>query len=399
MSRESYYMDTMKVYLDHAATTPLDKKVLQAMQPYFSNIFGNPMSIHQFGQDAMLGVDKAREQIANFLHCQSSEIIFTSGATESNNLALKGVINAYTGHKVPHIIISALEHHCVLETAEYLKKKGLAQLTIIPPDNEGVLNVQDVQKAIKKNTLLISVMYVNNEIGTIQPIQKIGAMLKKIPQKIYFHTDAVQAANYLTCDVRKLGVDLLSLSGHKIYGPKGIGVLYVKSGTKISKIMHGGEQEFSIRAGTHNAPSIVGMGKAVEMVLSQSSLVNRQIKKLRDYFWQEIKKNIPQVILNGSLKKRTPNNLNVSFKNIEGEGILISLDLAGIAVSTGSACSSGSLAASHVMMAISHGDHLRSHSSVRFTLGKSTTKKEIDYTIQQLIKIIGDLRKISPFKG
>jgi cysteine desulfurase len=247
-------------------------------------------------------------------------------------------------------------------------------------------------------------MYVNNEIGTIQPISEIGKLIVKVQnsepqQKIYFHTDAVQAANYLTCDVRKLGVDLLSLSGHKIYGPKGIGALYVKSGTKISKIMHGGEQEFSIRAGTHNVPGIVGMGKAIEIVFGQSSLVNRQIRELRDYFWREIKKNIPQVVLNGSLKNRTPNNLNVSFKNIEGEGILISLDLAGIAVSTGSACSSGSLAPSHVMMAISHGDHLRSHSSVRFTLGKNTTKKEIDYTIHHLKKIISDLRKISPFKG
>lgn len=387
----------MKVYLDNAATTAVDHRVLKAMLPYFRQNFGNAMSVHQYGQEALAAVEKARETIADFLHCQQQEVIFTSGATESNNLALKGVVDAYSGPGKPHIIISAIEHHCVLETAEYLEKKGLADVTYIQPNTDGIVSVADITKAIKKNTILVSVMYVNNEIGTIQPIVEIGNILKG--RGIVFHTDAVQAINYLNCNVQKLGVDLLSFSGHKIYGPKGIGALYIRPGIKIQKIMLGGEQEFGRRAGTHNVPAIVGMGKAVELLKLENTKFSKNIKSLRDYLWRGIKKNIPQVILNGSLIKRVPNNLNVSFKNVEGEGILIALDLEGVAVSTGSACSSGSLEPSHVMMAISKKDHLRSHSSVRFSLSKHTTKKDIDYVLTKLPKIISKLRMISPFKN
>lgn len=388
----------MKVYLDNAATTAMDREVLKAMMPFFVKIYANPMSVHQFGQESLTAIDQARKQIANFLNCQSSEIIFTSGATESNNFALKGIIEAGSIKK-PHLIISAIEHHCVLESALYLQKKNLAEVTIIKPNAEGIIQAKNIEKSIKNNTVLVSVMYVNNEIGTIQPIAEIGKMIKKKKQKIYFHCDAVQAVNYLSCDVKKLNVDLLSISGHKIYGPKGVSALYIKKGTKISKILHGGEQEFSFRAGTHNVPAIVGLGKAIEIAQLNQLTKNKKIFELRNYFWQQIKKKIPNITLNGSAKKRIPNNLNVSFKNIEGEGILISLDLVGIAVSTGSACSSGFLDPSHVIMAISNDNHLRSHSSVRFTLSKYTTKAEINYTIVKLLAITKKLRNISPFKN
>jgi cysteine desulfurase len=388
----------MKVYLDNAATTQLDPQVLRAMMPYLKGSFGNPMSVHQFGADALAGVDSAREQVADFLHCAPREVIFTSGATESNNLALKGIIDAYKGDILPHIIISAIEHHCVLETAQYLEKKKLAEVSYIKPDRCGIIAVKDVLASIKKNTILISLMYVNNEIGSIQPIAEIGKKLKKLKQKIYFHTDAVQAANYLNCDVQKLGVDLLSFSGHKIFGPKGVGVLYVWQGVKINKIQHGGEQEFKLRAGTHNVPGIVGLGKAVELIKKRSKKESQKIKALRDYLWLNINKKIPKVMLNGDNKNTSPHILNVSFKNIEGEGILISLDMEGVAVSTGSACSSGSLEASHVMLAISRGDHLRAHSSVRFSLSHHTKKTDINYLLKILPSIVSDLRKISPFK-
>jgi cysteine desulfurase len=395
----------MRVYLDNAATTPMDPRVLKAMLLYFKDNFGNAMSVHQFGQEALAGVEQAREQVAKFLYCEPQEIIFTSGATESNNLVLKGIVDAYRGKGKPHIVTTAIEHHCVLETAEYLQKKGLAEVTFIQPNKDGIVSSQAVKNAIKQNTVLVSVMYVNNEIGTIQPIREIGKIIKQKNLKsynlnliTYFHTDAVQAINYLNCDVQKLGVDLLSFSGHKIYGPKGIGVLFIKKGTKINKIQHGGEQETGMRAGTHNVPSIVGLGKAVELLNHEGTKNTENTKILRDYLWKGIKKNIPNIVLNGSLTKRVPNNLNVSFKNVEGEGILIALDLEGIAVSTGSACSSGSLEPSYVMMAISRNDHLRSHSSVRFSLNKYTTKKDIDYVLRKLPIVIKQLRVMSPFK-
>lgn len=388
----------MPIYLDYAATTPLDPRVLKAMAPYFTKMFANAMSQHQSGQAAKQAVDTARQQVADFLACSSSEVYFTSGATESNNLALKGLIYALDSKEKPHLIISSIEHHCVLETAAWLEKQNLAEVTHLPINAEGIVDLAQLQKSLKKNTVLVSVMYVNNEIGTIQPIKEISCLVKKYNPKIILHTDAVQAINYLNCRVNELGVDLLSFSGHKIYGPKGVGVLYKRKGVKLAKIQQGGEQEFGLRAGTHNVPGIVGLGAAIKIVQAEGAKNAKKIQALRDLLWQGINKNISDVVLNGSLVQRVPNNLNVSFKKVEGEGVLISLDLESIEVSTGSACASGSLDPSHVILALSHGDHLRAHASVRFSLGKHTTKAEISTVIKKLPALIARLRKISPFK-
>lgn len=393
-----------KIYLDHAATTPLDPKVLVAMEPYFSQKFGNPMSLHSHGQEARLAVEKARQKIANFLHCQDKEIIFTSGATESNNLAIKGVVEKYWEKydKKPHLITTQFEHHCVLETCKNLEESGCASVTYLPVYKEGVVKARDVIKAIKKNTILISIMYVNNEIGTVQPIAEIGTMIKKInsannkangTNKLIFHTDATQAVNYFDCDVNKLNVDLLSFSGHKIYGPKGVGVLYVKKGAPIKKIQDGGEQEFGLRAGTHNVPAIIGLGAAISQIKNQKSKT-KNLFFLRDYLIKRILKEIPNSYLNGSIKFRSPNNANFHFENVEGESVVLALDQAGIASSTGSACSSGSLEPSHVLMALGL-SHIQAHGSLRLTLGKDTTKKEIEYVVKQLKIIINKLRNVS----
>ena len=399
-----------KIYLDHAATTPTDKKVLDEMMPYFSQKFGNPSSIHQFGQEALEAVDKARQQVADFLGCSSSEIIFTSGATESNNMTIKGVIKA-SNVENPHIITSAIEHPCILNSCKEAEKEG-SEVAYLGVDKDGIIDLEDIEKAIKENTILISIMYANNEVGTIEPIAEIGKLLKKINSereenklpKIYFHTDAVQAINYLDCNIDNLGVDLLSLSGHKIYGPKGVGVLYVRQGTKIKSIQHGGEQENNFRAGTHNVPGIVGLGKAISLipVETRQCLVSttlrikkiKEIEKLRDYFIDEVLKNITDARLNGSKEFRLPHNVNFSFKGIEGESLLIMLDQDGIAVSTGSACSSASLEPSHVLTAMKIPPEI-AHASIRFTLGKDTTKEDIDYTLKVLKEKIKKLRKIS----
>ena len=388
-----------KIYLDHAATTPTDKKVLDEMMPYFSQKFGNPSSIHQFGQEALEAVDKARQQVADFLGCSSSEIIFTSGATESNNMTIKGVIKA-SNVENPHIITSAIEHHCVLNSCKEAEKEKI-EVVYLGVDKNGIIDLEDIEKAIKENTILISIMYANNEVGTIEPIAEIGKLLKKVNlereenklPKIYFHTDAVQAINYLDCDVDNLGVDLLSLSGHKIYGPKGVGALYVRQGTKIKAIQDGGEQENNLRAGTHNVPGIVGLGKAISLISENRSRI-KEIKKLRDYFIGEVLKNITDARLNGSKEFRLPHNVNFSFKGIEGESLLIMLDQDGIAVSTGSACSSASLEPSHVLTAMKIPPEI-AHASIRFTLGKDTTKEDIDYTLKVLKEKIKKLREIS----
>ncbi|MCK5332735.1 cysteine desulfurase [Candidatus Parcubacteria bacterium] len=389
-----------KIYLDYAATTPVDKKVLDEMLPYFSEKFGNPSSIHQFGQEAMEGVDRARAQVAEFLNCGTNEIIFTSGATESNNLTIKGLIKA-TQIENPHIITSTIEHHCVLSSCETVQKDKIAEVSFVKVNQDGIIDPEDIRKTIKESTILISVMYGNNEVGTIQPIAEIGKMIEEINQeredrklpKIYFHTDAVQAVNYLDCDVESLGVDFLSLSGHKIHGPKGIGVLYIKRGSKIKSVQQGGEQEYNLRAGTHNVPGIVGIGKAISLVPENRKLAD-EVKKLRDYFIDEVSKNIPDAQLNGSNEFRLPHNANFSFKGIEGESLLMMLDQEGIAISTGSACSSASLEPSHVLLAMGIPPEI-AHASIRFTLGKETTKHEIDYTLKILIEKIKRLREIS----
>ncbi|MCK5475899.1 MAG: cysteine desulfurase [Candidatus Pacebacteria bacterium] len=389
-----------KIYLDYAASTPVDKEVLNEMMPYFSEKFGNPSSIHQIGQEATEAIDKARQQVADFLHCKTNEIIFTSGATESNNLAIKGLLRA-TQAENPHIITSAIEHHCVLNSCQIAQEDKIADVSFVKVSKEGIIDPEDIKNAIKKDTILVSIMYGNNEVGTIQPIAEIGKMIKemnkdresnKLP-KIYFHTDAVQAINYLDCNVELLGVDLLSLSGHKIHGPKGIGVLYVKNGTKIRSTQQGGEQEYNLRAGTHNVPGIIGIGKAISLVLKNKGKTE-EIKKLRDYMISEILKNIPNSRLNGSKEFRLPHNINISFKGVEGESLLMMLDQEGISVSTGSACSSASLAPSHVLSAMEVPPEI-AHASIRFTLGKDTTKDDIDYTLKILIEKVKKLREIS----
>jgi cysteine desulfurase len=398
-----------RIYLDNAATTSVDSEVLKEMLPYFSEKFGNPMSIHGFGQEAVEAVDTARKQVADFLNCQPEETIFTSGATESNNLAIKGVVKKYfyfnkdsnppAGGK-PHIITTRFEHPCVFNSIQFLEKSGQAEVTYLPVYNDGIVKVEDVKNAIKENTRLISIMYVNNEIGTVQPISEIGEIIKNHnsqistpSSQILFHTDATQAINYFDCDVKKLNVDLLSLSGHKIYGPKGIGALYIKKGTPIKRTQDGGDQEFGMRAGTHNVPGIVGLGKAIELVRSQQLTVKR-ILELRNYFIDKVLKEIPNSYLNGSKEKRSPNNINFRFDNVEGESLVMLLDIEGIASSTGSACSSGTLKPSHVLLALGLKPE-QCHGSLRLTLSKDTTKEEVDYTIDKIKEAIEKLRNIS----
>jgi cysteine desulfurase len=398
-----------KIYLDHAATTPVDKQVLKAMLPYFSEKFGNPMALYSFGQEAMEAVEKARKQTADFLGAKPEEIIFTSGATESNNFAIKGVIKKYNesgfcAKTVPHIILSSIEHHSVLDTCKFLEKSGRAEITYLPVNKEGIVEISEVKKALKPNTILVSIMYVNNEIGTIQPIAEIGKLIKNINKKfeiqnskfkILFHTDATQALNYFDCNVQKLGADLLSFSGHKIYGPKGTGALYIKKGTFIKRIQDGGDQEFGLRAGTHNVPGIVGLAEAIRQVQSSKFKVqNKRVLFLKDYLIEKVLKEIPEVKLNGLKKFRSPSNANFSFANVEGESLVLSLDREGIACSTGSACSTDSLEPSHVLSALG----LRpkeAHSSLRVSLGKDTNRKEIDIFIKKLKKTVKKLRGVS----
>jgi len=390
-----------KVYLDHAATTPADERVLQKMHPYFSGQFGNPMSVHEFGQEAMDAVDRSRKILADFFGCRTEEVIFTSGATESNNLAIRGILKEYyiANQKRPHIITTRFEHHCVLATCQELEKEGLAEVTYLPVSRNGFIKIADVKKSLKLNTILVSVMYVNNEIGTVQPIQEIGKLISAIRAKDFgsayplLHTDATQAVNYYDCNVETLGVDLLSMSGHKIHGPKGVGALYVRKNTPLKSIQTGGGQEFGLRAGTHNVPGIVGLSEAIQQIKNQKSKV-KNILKLRDYLIKKVLREIPKSHLNGSVEKRSPNNANFRFDNVEGEGIILSLNAAGIAASTGSACSSGSLDPSHVLLAMGL-KHEQAHGSLRLTLGRNTTKADVDYTVRIIKKTIARLRKIS----
>ena len=385
-----------KIYLDNAATTPVDTLVLKAMLPYFIDDFGNASSIHSFGQKAEAAVLKAKDIIARFLDSRPEEIIFTSGATESSNTVLKGLFSDYKGH----LIVSTLEHPCVLETAKFLKFKGV-EVSFIKPEKNGIIDYKKVLKAIKKNTRLISIMYANNEIGTIQPIGKIGKKLEEINKqrenRILFHSDAVQAVYFLPMSIKRLRVDFLSISGHKIYGPKGVGVLYIKKEIKITPLIHGGHQENNLRAGTYNVPAIVGLGKAISLLggpVHQRSI--HKIKKLRDNLIQSVLK-IKGAYLNGDLDARLPNNANFLFKNVEGESLLLRLDMAGIAVSTGSACASGSLEPSYVLlsMGIMPED---AHGSLRISIGQNNTQQDINKFVQVLKKEIENLRKFSPFK-
>lgn len=388
-----------RTYLDYGATTPIDKKVLKEMLPFFSEKFGNAMSIHSFGREGTDAVDTARKRAADFFNASPSEIIFTSGATESNNLAIKGSLKSFYSNPEnkgvkPHIITTAFEHHCVLDTCKSVEKDGLAEVTFLEIEKDGIISLEKLKKTIRPNTILISIMYVNNEIGTVQPIDKAVKLAKEINPKIIFHTDATQAINYFNCDVKDLGLDMLSMSAHKIYGPKGAGILYVKKGTPVKRIQDGGDQEYKMRSGTHNVPAITGLGKALEILSKTKNRDCENIEKMRNYLIEKVLKEIPKSRLNGSKTKRSPNNANFSFEDVEGEGLLLSLDMEGFACSTGSACSSGALSPSHVLLSIGLKPE-QAHGSLRITLGKYTTKKEIDRFIKKLKSTVERLRKIS----
>jgi len=404
------------IYFDHSATTPMDSKVLDEMMPYFSDKFGNASSIHTFGQDAIKGVDIARDRVANFLNCSSEEIVFTSGATESNNLALRGFINFLQKKNKGklHIITSLIEHDAILEPFANLEKEGI-EVSYVMVNSNGVIDIDRFEKLIQDNTVLVSLMYVNSEVGSIQPVREVGKIIKKInerkerdwkkmrtkdrggrPQKMYFHTDATQGVNFLNCDTKYLHVDMFSMSAHKIYGPKGVGALFIKKDTPMEAIQLGGHHENNQRSGTLNVAGIVGLGKAVDLLDEKNIKENNEkISKLRDMLVDGIEKNIPDTVLNTDRESSTPSHAHFSFLGVEGESSLISLDMEGIAVSTGSACASGSLKASHVLLAMGIKKEI-AHNSIRFTLGKNTTKEEILRAIEVLPPIIEKLRKFNP---
>lgn len=380
-----------RIYLDYAATTPTHPEVVKEMQPYFSEKFGNPSSIHSFGQEAKAAMEKAREKVVRLLGCSVDEIIFTSGGTESNNFALHGIAYA-NQNRGNHIITSAIEHHAVIEPCKFLEKHGF-QVTYLPVDKYGLVNPEDVKKAITDKTILVSIMHANNEIGTIEPIEEISKIVKE--KNVYFHTDAVQTVGSIPVDVNKLGVDLLSLSAHKLYGPKGVGALYVRKGTRMVPFMRGGGQERNRRASTENVAGIVGLGKTCELAKKKLEARIKHLTPLRDKLLKGIMDNIPDVILNGHPEQRLPKNINLSVKYIEGESMLLNLDMEGFAASTGSACTSGSLEPSHVLRAIGL-DDLNSRGSIRFTLGRLTTEKDIEYVLDVFPKIVKKLREMSP---
>ena len=378
--------------MDYAATTPVDPRVFRAMKPYFTKKFGNTMSLHSKGREAKKAVEESRESITTLLNCETPEIIFTSSATESTNMILKGVAFA-NRKKGRHIVISSIEHHCVLEPARWLEKQGF-EITRLPVDEFGIIDPLLIENAIRKDTILVSIMHANNEIGTIQDIKKIGSICKE--QGVYYHSDAAQSFGKIPIDVKKMNIDLLSISSHKMYGPKGVGGLYIKQGTKIEPILHGGGHEFSKRASTVNVAGIVGFAEAA---LIQKNEMDSDAQKqiiLRDKIIKEILK-IEDTHLNGHLKKRLPNNTNFWFAYIEGESLLMQLDINEVAASTGSACSSDSLEASHVLLAIGLKPQ-EAHGSLRLSLGKYTTNEEVNYVLEIVSKSVERLREISPLK-
>lgn len=389
-----------RIYLDNSATTYTDKEVLQKMLPYFSEVYGNGSSQHFFGREALVAIDEAREKIAKAIGAKPTEIYFTSGGTESDNWAIKGAAHALR-EKGNHIITTAIEHPAVIKTCQALEKEGF-EVTYLPVDNEGFVTAEQVEKAITDKTVLISVMTANNEIGTIEPIREIGAVAKA--HKILFHTDAVQAVGNEPIDVVKDNIDMLSMSAHKFYGPKGVGVLYKRNGVKIGRFMDGGEQERNMRASTLNTPGIVGLGAAIEIAVRDMEKNNKHVAELRDYFVKELLANVKDIKYNGPVdtSRRLPSNANFSFEYIEGESILMSLDLEGIAVSSGSACSSGSLEPSYVLLSVGVPIEL-AHGSIRFSFGKNNTMEEVKYTLEKLYAIVARLREMSPlfkeFKG
>lgn len=379
------------VYFDNAATTKLDGDVLNDMMPYLTDNYGNASSIYKLGKTSRKAVEEAREKVANILNCKPNEIYFTAGGSESDNTAIKGIARA-NKNKGNHIITSKIEHPAVLDSCHDLEKEGF-EVSYISVDENGTIDLEELKKEIKPTTILISVMTANNEIGTIQPINEIGEIAHE--HNIYFHTDAVQAIGNIKIDVNEMNIDSLSLSGHKFYGPKGIGVLYVKNGVSFNKYISGGHQERNKRAGTENVAGIVGLASAMERAYKELNEHNKKISELRDYYETSILEKIPYVKVNGNVKNRLPGNSNISFRYIEGEGLLLNLDLKGICASSGSACTSGSLDPSHVLLAIGL-PHEIAHGSLRISIGKYNTKEEIDYLIDSLVEIVNKLRNMSP---
>jgi len=372
-----------RTYLDYAATTPTHPEVVKAMLPYFSDAFGNPSTLYSYGQEARKAVEEARNKIASLINAQSEEIVFTSGGTEADNFAIKGVAYA-NEHKGNHIITTPIEHHAVLEPCKFLEKRGFS-LTYLPVDNHGLVNLQDVNKAITDKTILISIMHANNEVGTVEPISAIGKIAKE--REIIFHTDAVQTVGHVPVDVDKLGVDLLSISAHKFYGPKGIGALYVRKGTKLAPFIHGGAQEKGQRAGTENTPGIIGFGKAVEIAAEEMTDEAKRLTSLRDKFIKGLLEQIEQIQVNGHPIERLPNNVNVTIDMARADLVLLDLETEWIYASSGSACSSANPEPSHVLLALGLSPE-QARSSLRFTLGRETTESDIERVLEVLPRII-----------
>lgn len=381
-----------KIYMDYSATTPMKKEVLEAMNQFFTEDFGNPSSIHYFGRKSKEGVDKAREIIASSLNCSQKEIYFTGSGTEADNWAIIGYAlkNKSKGN---HIITSKIEHHAVLYAVEYLEKNHGFEATYLDVDEDGLVDLKELESSIKDNTILISIMYGNNEVGTIQPIKAIGEIAKK--NNITFHTDGVQVYGNMKIDLKELNVDMFTISAHKIYGPKGVGALYIRKGLRIDPLIYGGAQERKKRAGTENVHGIVGFGKAVELAMDNMEEKIERTKALRDRLIDKILEEIPYTKLNGHRNKRLPGNVNISFHYIEGESLLLSLDMVGISASSGSACTSGSLDPSHVLLSLGL-SHEVAHGSLRLSLGEFNTEEEVDYVVDNLKTIVKRLRKMSP---
>lgn len=382
---------TKRIYLDHNATTPVHPEVLEAMLPYFKERFGNASSIHGFGREAKVALEESREKVAKLINASPQEIYFTSGGTEADNLAVKGTAFA-NRNKGKHIITSKIEHHAILESCKFLEKEGF-EVTYLPVDKYGFVDPDDLKKAFREDAILVSIMHVNNEVGTIEPIEKLCEITKE--KGAYFHTDAVQSIGKIPVDVQKLNVDMLSMSAHKIYGPKGVGAIYIRKGTRITSWSHGGHHERSRRAGTENIPGIVGLAKAVEIACRDMEEQSNHLKNLSETFYRKLTQTIPDVILNGHLEKRIPNTLNLSFKAVEGESIILSLDLKGVAVASGSACTSGTLEPSHVLSAMGISPEI-AQGAIRFSFGRENTREDVKYVVEILPEIVTRLRAMSP---
>lgn len=386
-----------RIYLDNSATTQVDPRVLEAMMPYLTEKFGNPSSIHYFGQEAKTAVDKARHQVAGLINARPNEIVFTSGGTEANNLAIRGLLESQPAISDRHIVTSVIEHSAVRNVCEDLEKRGFS-VTYLPVYENGIVKVEDVEAAITENTVLVSIMTANNEIGTLQPVADIGKLIKELRskgRKIWFHTDAVQAAGKVPVDVEEICCDLLSMSAHKIYAPKGVGALYVRRGVRLHPQNIGGHQERERRGGTESVPSIVGLGEACSIASDELETTAESSRLLRDRLESAVGENIQGVVFNGDRERRLPNIANISFTSIEGEGLLINLDMQGIAVSTGSACSSGTLEPSPVIRAIGRGDDL-ARGAIRFSFGRFNTSDDVDDLLRLLSSCVKNLRELSP---